>query len=201
MVRLYDFLPSGNGYKVRLLLRQLSIPYELIEMDITRGETRTPEFLAKNPNGRIPLIELEDGRFLAESGAILFYFAEGTRFLPTDRWERAEVLQWMFFEQYSHEPYIAVARAWLHLFGLDEDRKRQLPQKQKLGYDALGVMERRLARHENFVGNEPSIADIALYAYTHVADEGGFDLARFPAVLHWLERIRSLPGYVPITAG
>jgi glutathione S-transferase len=201
MVRLYDFLPSGNGYKVRLLLRQLSIPYELIEMDITRGETRTPEFLAKNPNGRIPLIELEDGRFLAESGAILFYFAEGTRFLPTDRWERAEVLQWMFFEQYSHEPYIAVARAWLHLFGLDEDRKRQLPQKQKLGYDALGVMERRLARHEYFVGNEPSIADIALYAYTHVADEGGFDLARFPAVLHWLERIRSLPGYVPITAG
>jgi glutathione S-transferase len=201
MVRLYDFLPSGNGYKVRLLLRQLSIPYELIEMDITRGETRTPEFLAKNPNGRIPLIELEDGRFLAESGAILFYFAEGTRFLPTDRWERAEVLQWMFFEQYSHEPYIAVARAWLHLFGLDEDRKRQLPQKQKLGYDALGVMERRLARHEYFVGNEPSIADIALYAYTHVADEGGFDLARFPAVRHWLERIRSLPGYVPITAG
>jgi glutathione S-transferase len=200
MVRLYDFLPSGNGYKVRLLLRQLSIPYELIEMDITRGETRTPEFLAKNPNGRIPLIELEDGRFLAESGAILFYFAEGTRFLPTDRWERAEVLQWMFFEQYSHEPYIAVARAWLHLFGLDEERKRQLPQKQKLGYDALGVMERRLARHEYFVGNEPSIADIALYAYTHVADEGGFDLARFPAVLHWLERIRSLPGYVPIAA-
>jgi glutathione S-transferase len=200
MVRLYDFLPSGNGYKVRLLLRQLSIPYELIEMDITRGETRTPEFLAKNPNGRIPLIELEDGRFLAESGAILFYFAEGTRFLPTDRWERAEVLQWMFFEQYSHEPYIAVARAWLHLFGLDEERKRQLPQKQKLGYDALAVMERRLAWHEYFVGNDPSIADIALYAYTHVADEGGFDLARFPAVLRWLERIRSFPGYAPITA-
>jgi glutathione S-transferase len=200
MVRLYDFLPSGNGYKVRLLLRQLSIPYELIEMDITRGETRTPEFLAKNPNGRIPLIELEDGRFLAESGAILFYFAEGTRFLPTDRWERAEVLQWMFFEQYSHEPYIAVARAWLHLFGLDEERKRQLPQKQKLGYDALAVMERRLAWHEYFVGNDPSIADIALYAYTHVADEGGFDLARFPAVIRWLERIRSLPGYAPITA-
>jgi glutathione S-transferase len=200
MVRLYDFLPSGNGYKVRLLLRQLSIPYELIEMDITRGETRTPEFLAKNPNGRIPLIELEDGCFLAESGAILFYFAEGTRFLPTDRWQRAEVLQWMFFEQYSHEPYIAVARAWLHLFGLDEERKRQLPQKQKLGYDALAVMERRLAWHEYFVGNDPSIADIALYAYTHVADEGGFDLARFPAVLRWLERIRSLPGYAPITA-
>jgi glutathione S-transferase len=200
MLRLYDFLPSGNGYKVRLLLRQLSIPYELIEMDITRGETRTPEFLAKNSNGRIPLVELDGGRFLAESGAILFYFAEGTRFVPSDRWKRAEVLQWMFFEQYSHEPYVAVARAWLHLFGLDEERRRQLPQKQKLGYDALGVMERHLAAREYFVGDEPSIADIALYAYTHVADEGGFDLARFPAVQRWLARIRSLPGYVPITA-
>jgi len=200
MVRLYDFLPSGNGYKVRLLLRQLSVPYELVEMDITRGETRTPDFLAKNPNGRIPLIELEDGRFLAESGAILFYFAEGTRFLPGDRWKRAEVLQWMFFEQYSHEPYIAVARAWLHLFGLDEERRRQLPQKQNLGYDALAVMERHLIRRETFVGDEPTIADIALYAYTHVADEGGFDLSRFPAVLRWLARIRSLPGYAPITA-
>jgi glutathione S-transferase len=200
MIRLYDFLPSGNGYKVRLLLRQLSIPYELVEMDITRGETRTPAFLAKNPNGRIPLVELDGGRLLAESGAILFYFAEGTRFLPSDHWKRAEVLQWMFFEQYSHEPYVAVARAWLHLFGLDEARRRQLPQKQKLGYDALGVMERHLAAREYFVGDQPSIADIALYAYTHVADEGGFDLARFPAVQRWLARIRSLPGYVPITA-
>ncbi len=140
------------------------------------------------------------GALLAESGAILFYFAEGTRFLPTDRWERAQVLQWMFFEQYSHEPYIAVARAWLHLFGMDEERKRQLPQKQKLGYDALGVMEHHLRDREFFVGAQASIADIALYAYTHVADEGGFELARFPAVLRWLERIRSLPGYVPITS-
>jgi glutathione S-transferase len=200
VIRLYDYLPSGNGYKIRLLLHQLAIPYELAEMDLTRGETRTPAFLAKNPNGRIPLLELDDGRLLAESGAILFYFAEGTRFLPADRWQRAQVLQWMFFEQYSHEPYIAVARAWLHLFGMDEERRRQLPQKQKLGYDALGVMERHLAGFEYFVGGAPSIADIALYAYTHVADEGGFDLARFPAVLRWLERIRSLPGYVPITA-
>ena len=200
MIRLYDFLPSGNGYKIRLLLHQLAIPYELVEMDITRGETRTPAFLAKNPNGRIPLLELDDGRLLAESGAILCYFAEGTRFLPADPWERAQVLQWMFFEQYSHEPYIAVARAWLHLFGMDEERKRQLPQKQKLGYDALGVMERHLGEREFFVCTQPSIADIALYAYTHVADEGGFELARFPAVLRWLERIRSLPRYVPITA-
>ena len=117
MIRLYDFLPSGNGYKIRLLLTQLGIPYELVEMDILQGATRTPEFLAKNPNGRIPLVELDDGRLLAESDAILWYFAEGTPFLPDDRWQRAEILQWMFFEQYSHEPNIATVRAWLHLFG------------------------------------------------------------------------------------
>jgi len=199
MIRLYDFLPSGNGYKVRLLLTQLEIPYELVEMDITKGETRTPEFLAKNANGRIPLIELEDGRFLAESGAILLYFAEGTRFFPDDRWQRAEVLQWMFFEQYSHEPYVAVARAWLHVFGMDDERKRQLPQKQKLGYDALGVMERHLAGRTFFVGERYSIADIALYAYTHVADEGGFDLGAYTAVRAWLDRVRAQPRYIPIT--
>src|SRR5882724_1598161 len=198
MIRLYDFLPSGNGYKVRHLLTQLEIPFELVEMDITKGETRTPEFLAKNPNGRIPLIELDDGRRLAESGAILLYFAEGTRLLPDDRWERAEVLQWMFFEQYSHEPYIAVARAWLHVFGMDEERKRQLPQKQKLGHDALGVMERHLATRAFFVAERYSIADIALYAYTHVADEGGFDLGRYPAVSAWLDRVRAEPRHILI---
>jgi len=199
LIRLYDFLRSGNGYKVRLLLRQLGIPYELVEMDITKGETRTAEFLAKNPNGRIPLIELDGGRLLAESGAILVYFADGTPFFPDDRWERAQVLQWMFFEQYSHEPYIAVARAWLHVFGMDEERKRQLPQKQKLGYDALAVMERHLGERTFFVGERYSIADIALYAYTHVADEGGFDLTGFPAVGAWLRRVRAQPGHVAIT--
>ena len=199
MIRLYDFLPSGNGYKVRLLLHQLGIPYELVEMDITKGETRTPDFLAKNPNGRIPLIELDDARFLAESGAILFYLAQSTPFFPDERWQRAQVLQWMFFEQYSHEPYIAVARAWLHVFGMDEERKRQLPQKQKLGYDALAVMERHLGERTFFVGERYSIADIALYAYTHVADEGGFDLTGFPAVGAWLRRVRAQPGHVAIT--
>ena len=199
VIRLYDFLPSGNGYKVRLLLTQLEIPFELVELDITNGETRTPEFLEKNPNGRIPLVELDDGRLLWESGAILLYFAEGTRFLPADRFERAQVAQWMFFEQYSHEPYVAVARAWLHVFGLDDERRRQLPQKQKLGYDALGVMERQLATREFFVAERYTIADIALYAYTHVADEGGFDLGRYPAVCAWLERMRSQPRHVPIT--
>ena len=199
MIRLYDFLPSGNGYKVRLLLHQLEIPFELVEVDILAGETRTPEFLAKNPNGRIPVVELERGRYLFESGAILVYFAAATQLLPDDRYERAQVLQWMFFEQYSHEPYIAVARAWLHLFGLDDERRRQLPQKQKLGYDALGVMERHLERRKFFVAERYTIADIALYAYTHVAEEGGFDLARFPAVGTWLERVRAEPRHVPIT--
>jgi glutathione S-transferase len=200
-MRLYDFLSSGNGYKVRLLLSQLAIPVERVEMSILAGATRTPEFLAKNPNGRIPVLELEDGTFLAESNAILFYLADGTWFLPSDRLERARVLQWMFFEQYSHEPYVAVARAWLHLFGMDEERRRQLPQKQRLGYDALGVMEGHLAAREFFVGERYSIADIALYAYTHVADEGGFDLGRFPAVRAWLDRVRAEPRHIPITQG
>jgi glutathione S-transferase len=200
-MRLYDFLPSGNGYKVRLLLTQLAIPFERVEMNILEQATRTPEFLAKNPNGRIPVLELEDGAFLAESNAILFYLAEGTPLLPSGRLERARVLQWMFFEQYSHEPYIAVARAWLHVFGMDEERRRQLSQKQKLGHDALGVMEGHLAARAFFVGERYSIADIALYAYTHVADEGGFDLARFPAVRAWLDRVRAEPRHIPITQG
>jgi glutathione S-transferase len=200
-MRLYDFLSSGNGYKVRLLLAQLGIPFERVEMDILAGATRTAEFLAKNPNGRIPLLELEDGTRLAESDAILFYLADGTPFLPAARLERAQCLQWMFFEQYSHEPYIAVARAWLHLFGMDEERKRQLPQKQKLGHDALGVMERHLSENDFFVAGRYTIADIALYAYTHVADEGGFDLAGYPRVRAWLERVRSQPKHIPITQG
>jgi glutathione S-transferase len=200
-MRLYDFLSSGNGYKVRLLLSQLAIPFERVEMNILEQATRTPEFLAKNPNGRIPVLELEDGTFLAESNAILFYLADGTSFLPSDRLERSRVLQWMFFEQYSHEPYVAVARAWLHLFGMDEERRRQLPQKQRLGYDALRVMEGHLAARAFFVGERYSIADIALFAYTHVADEGGFDLGRFPAVRAWLDRVRAEPGHIPITQG
>jgi len=197
-MRLYDYLSSGNGYKVRLVLHQLGIPFELVLLDILKGETRTPAFLARNPNGRIPTLELDDGTCLAESGAILWYLAEGTSLLPEDRLQRAQVLQWMFFEQYSHEPYVAVARAWLHLFGLDDERRRQLPQKQKLGYDALGVMEGHLASRSFFVGERYSIADVALYAYTHVAHEGGFDLGRFPQLRAWLDRVAAQPGYVSI---
>jgi len=199
MLTLYDFLPSGNGYKVRLLLTQLGVPYELVQLDIFgKKETRTPEFLTKNPNGRIPCVRLEDGTHLWESDAILFYFAEGTPFLPADKLERARVLQWMFFEQYSHEPYIAVVRAWHH-FGFLEQNRAQLASKVAGGYAALAVMESHLAKRDWFVGERYGIADIALYAYTHVADEGKFDLAPYPALRAWLERVRSQPRHVPIT--
>ena len=203
-VRLHDYLPSGNGYKVRLLLTQLGVPYERIEYDITRGETRTTAFLENvNANGRIPVLETEEGTLLPESNAILFFLAEGTPFLPDDRLGKARTLQWMFFEQYTHEPNIAVARAWLHVFDTEmtEERRTALEIKQKLGYAALGVMERHLTSNDYFVGGRYSIADIALYAYTHVADEGGFDLTGFPAVLAWLERVSSQPRYIPITQG
>jgi glutathione S-transferase len=198
MLRLYDYLPSGNGYKVRLLLTQLGIPFERVELDIYKGETRTAEFLQKNPNGRIPTLELENGVFLPESNAIMFYLAEGTPFFPTERLERAQVMQWMGFEQYSHEPNIATVRFWLHS-ELTPERAAQVPAKRQLGYAALGVMEQHLAARTFFVGERYSIADIALYAYTHVADEGGFDLAPYPVARSWLERVRAQPRHIPIT--
>lgn len=199
MLRLYDYLPSGNGYKVRLLLAQRQLPFELVELDIVEGETRTPEFLAKNPNGRIPLLEVEPGTYLAESNAILFYLSDGTPFLPDDRWQRAQVLQWMCFEQYSHEPNIATVRFWVHYTELTPERRAAIEQKRPLGYAALDVMERHLATRPFFVADRYTIADIALYAYTHVADEGGFDLGRYPAVRAWLDRVRAEPRHVPIT--
>jgi len=171
-----------------------------VELDITRGETRTQEFLARNPNGRIPLLEFEDGSCLAESNAIQFYLAEGTDLLPDDRLERARVLQWMFFEQYSHEPYIAVVRYWHHI-GTAESRRGEVESRREQGYAALGVMETQLAHHDFFVGGRYSIADIALYAYTHVAHEGGFDLAPYAATRAWLDRVRSQPRHIPITQG
>ena len=201
MIRLHDNLSSGNGYKVRLLLAQLGIPYERVEYDIGEGETRTPEFLEKiNSNGRVPVLEIEDGKFLSESNAILFYLADGTPYLPDERFARASVLRWMFFEQYSHEPNIATPRFWItHHLEMTDERRTALETKRKLGYDALGVMERQLRSCEFFVGDRYSIADIALYAYTHVADEGGFDLSHFPSVNAWLERVAEQPGHVPIT--
>ena len=195
MLRLYDYYDSGNGYKVRLLLAQLGIPYEYVETDILKGETRTPEFLKLNPNGRVPLVVLEDGTPLAESNAILFYFAEGTPYLPADKLGRARVLQWLFFEQYSHEPYVAVARFLLRHTAPDDPRRSVLEQRQKGGYAALGVMERHLAENPFFVGDRYSIADIALYAYTHVADQGGFELSSFPCLRAWLARVEGQAGY------
>ena len=200
MITLYDYLDSGNGYKVRLALSQLGVPFRLVEKDIMRGETRTPEFLAKNPNGRIPTVELEDGRLLFESGAILFYFAEGTKLFPQDRFQCAQVLQWMFFEQYSHEPYVAVARFWVkHTPERIEKEPALFAEKVQRGYQALDVMERHLDKRAFFVGDRYSIADIALYAYTHVAHEGRFELARYPHIRNWMERVASQANYVPIT--
>jgi glutathione S-transferase len=198
MLRLYDYWESGNCYKVRLLLSQLGVPFERVHVDILKGETRTESFLARNRNHRVPLIEWPDGRRLAESDAILWYLSDGTPFLPQDPWERAQVLQWMFFEQYSHEPYIAVARFW-HFAGLLEQNRALLPAKMEGGNHALDVMERHLDSCTFFVGDKYTIADIALYAYTHVAGEGGFDLEKFPAVERWLERVRTQPAHVKIT--
>jgi glutathione S-transferase len=197
MVTLYDYLPSGNGYKVRLLLRQLGRDFTLVEKDIVKGETQTPDFLALNPNGRIPTL-VEDDTVLVESNAILFYLARGTAFLSDAALAQARVLQWMFFEQYSHEPNIATVRHWLCHLGRHEDEPA-VQEKRAAGYRALGVMEGHLADRTFFVEEAYSIADIALYAYTHVAHEGGFDLSDYPAVNAWLDRIRQQPGHVAIT--
>jgi glutathione S-transferase len=195
---LYDYLTSGNGYKVRLLLTQLAIPFRRIELDLPRGDARSEGFQRINPNRRIPVLEWPDGRRLAESNAIIWHLAEGTPYLPADAWQRAETLQWLFFEQYDHEPSIAVARSW-HLKNLLEKYGDQLPQKHERGYLALGVMEQHLAEAPFMVGRSYGIADIALYAYTHVAHEGGFSLARYPRVRAWLDRVKAQPGHIPIT--
>lgn len=199
MLRLYDYLPSGNGYKCRLLLTQLGIPFERIELDIWANATRTPAFLAKNPNGKIPLLELDDGRRLAESNAILYYLADGTPFLPTERFARAQVMQWLCFEQYSHEPNIATVRSWIQHLPIDDDRRRVIEEKRGKGIAALRVMEQHLATHRFFVDERYTIADIALYAYTHVAHEGGFDLAELRAIRRWLAEVAAQPRYIPIT--
>ncbi len=199
MYRLHDNLSSGNAYKVRLLLTQLNIPFERIEYDIDRRETRTPEFLALNPNGRVPVLEIGPGRCLAESNAILCFLAEDTHFVPADRFQRGQLMQWLFFEQYNHEPNVATVRYWItHKVEMTEFRKIALPVKRADGVAALGVMERHLADREWFVGTAYSIADIALYAYTHVAEQGGFDLAPFPAIRRWLARVAAEPNHIAI---
>ncbi|HEX2110886.1 MAG TPA: glutathione S-transferase family protein [Gaiellaceae bacterium] len=199
---LYDSPVSGNCYKVRLLLAHLGIPYERRPMDVVDRSDR-PELLGGlNPALRVPTLVLDDGRPLGESGAILWYFGEGTRFVPEDRYERAQVLQWMFFEQYDHEPAIAVVRFWLAYSGRPEAFGDRLEERTAAGYRALDAMERHLASEgrDYLVGEGLSLADIALYAYTHVAHEGGFDLERYPAIRAWLERVAVEPGHVPIDA-
>lgn len=194
--RVYGDSISGNCYKVKLLLSYLKADYEWIELDILQGETRTEDFLIKNPNGKIPLLELATGQYLCESNAILNYLAAGTPYLPTDAWERAQVLQWQFFEQYSHEPCIAVNRFIAKYLGLPKERQAEFEAKKVAGQSALEVMEKHLSRTNFFVGNRMTIADISLYAYTHVADEGGFDLSVYPAIRAWFSRIQKHPNYV-----
>jgi glutathione S-transferase len=180
MLKLYDYPSSGNCYKIRLLLHQLGIAYQRVPIDILTGESRTPEFLARNPVGKTPVLEIQPGQYLAESNAIISYLADGTDFLPIDRWEPV--------------------RFWLSISRQAEQKQAAIAQKQELGYAALQVMEEHLAKHDYFVGNRYTIADIALYAYTHVAEEGNFDLSRFPAILAWFDRIVDRPNYITISA-
>ena len=195
----YGYSPSGNCHKLRLLLEQLGRPYRWQEVDIAQGLTRTPDYLAKNPNGRVPMLELDDGRILVESNAILWYLADGTAFLPDDAWQRAQALGWMFFEQYSHEPYIAVARFIRGWTPTDSPRRAaELPKCMARGHAALAVMEKHLSQQAWFTGPDYGIADIALFAYTDVAHHGGFDLAPYPALRNWLARVRATPGFVAV---
>ena len=202
MITVYGFSPSGNCHKVRLLLAQLDRrpgrDYRWIETDSSRGETRTPRFLALNANGKVPLLQLDDGRVLVESNAILCWLAEGTPFRPADAWQRAQALSWMFFEQYSHEPHVAVARFIRGWTPADSPRRAELPRLLERGNDALGVMERHLSTAAWFSGGCYGVADIALFAYPAVAGEGGFDRAPFPAIRDWLARVRATPGFVPM---
>lgn len=199
-VTLYDYLPSGNGYKVRLVLKQLGIPYRLVELDIKKGETRTPEYLARNPNGRIPLLEIPVQGFLAESHAIIAYLAEGSALIPATRIDRAHMWHWMCFEQYNLEPNLGTVRFWLKsLQKTAAELGEKLTDKVDKGYQALGVLEQGLASRRFLVADQYSLADIALYAYTHVAPEGGFSLERYPNIRRWIERVASQPKHALIT--
>lgn len=198
MYTIYGDVNSGNCYKVKLLAEQLALPYTWVGIDTLKKESQSDEFLNKNPNGKIPLLETEDGRCLPESNAILHFLGEGTALLPTDRFEHAQVLQWLFFEQYSHEPYIATARYIVRYLRRPPELDAQLKTKMAPGYKALHVMESHLSSQLFFVGGRYTIADIGLFAYTHVAEEGGFELTNFPAIRQWLERVLAQPGFVGI---
>ena len=197
---LYDYLPSGNGYKVRLVLKQLGLSYRIVLLDITQGATRTPQFLEKNPNGRIPLLEIPGQGSLAESHAIISYLAEGSPLVPADRLERARVWHWLCFEQYNLEPNVATVRFWLHsLHKTPEELGEKLTEKVDKGKQALAVLEQGLHQRDFLVGDRYSLADIGLYAYTHVAEEGGFSLQPYPNIRAWIRRVAAQPGHAPIT--
>ncbi len=199
--RLFDYLPSGNGYKVRMVLRELELPYELVEVDILKGGSRTLEFLAKNPNGRIPLIEIPGKGYLWESHAIISYLADCSALVPSDPLHRARMWQWLCFEQYNLEPNVATVRFWLHsLHKTEQELGEKLTDKRRLGFAALDVLEQGLAGQRYLVADQCSLADIGLYAYTHVAEEGGFPLDRYPAIRDWCARIAARPHHQPITA-
>jgi glutathione S-transferase len=201
MYRLYDYLPSGNGYKVRLVLKDLGLPYELVQLDIKVGATRTPEFLALNPNGRIPLLEVPGRGFLAESHAIISFLAGGSRLVPADAWQRALMWQWLCFEQYNLEPNIGTARFWLHSLGrTPAELGEKLTDRLGKGRDALAVLEQALTGRSFLVGESYSLADVALYAYTHVAPESGVPLDGYAAIRAWIRRVESEPRWAPITA-
>ncbi len=195
-MNIYGDLQSGNCYKVKLICALLDINHDWIEIDILAGDTDKLEFLEKNPNGKIPLLELADGRYLSESNAIINFLAAGSELLPKNDFELAKVQQWQFFEQYSHEPYIAVARFIAKYLGLPEERKAEYESKQAGGYKALNVMEEQLKKSRYLTGDNLTTADISLYGYTHVAEEGGFDLTKYPAIQSWLDRIASEPKYI-----
>ena len=196
MITVHGMSASGNCHKVRLLLEQSRRNYRWMEVDSAHGETRTEDFLARNPNGKVPIIELEDGRVLAESNAILVYLAEDSPYLPRDSWQRAQALSWMFFEQYSHEPYVAVARFIRGWTPVDSPRRADLQKLREHGHRALAVMEHHLRQHPWFTGDTYGVADIALFPYTDSAADGGFDLAPYPAIRDWLAAVRATPGFV-----
>lgn len=198
MYQLYGMTGSGNCYKPQLLMEQLGIPYRWHEVDLLKGATRTPEFLALNPNGKVPALVLPDGRRLAESNAMLCYLAEGTPLMPAERYARALVLQWLFFEQYSHEPHIATVRFWVRYLGKQQEWAEKIAEAQKKGHAALAVMETQLGKTRFLAGNDYTVADIALYAYTHVAHEGGYRLDAYPQLRAWLARVEAQPGFVPM---
>ena len=197
-ITVHGFSPSGNCHKVRLLLEQLGRPYTWVEIRSDQGATHTPEFLALNPNAKVPVLVREDGAVLTESNAMLCWLADGTDFLPADAWARAQALSWMFFEQYSHEPCIAVARFICGWTPLDSPRRSELPRLRERAHAALAVMERRLATHDWFTCDRYGIADIALFAYTAPAEEGGVSLADYPAINAWLDRVRATPKFVAL---